>query len=285
MVVLEIYFMTQGINNLQILSTDRCRLGEGVQIDKTGEICGWVDIKSDRYFIKHGNFQEPRTYSGLIAPSKILSVDNSQVKVLHKLGISEINLSNGNIKNLVTFSTLLSSHRSNDGEIFPDGSIWYSRMGINEEFGMGSIWRWDANSGEDCVIEGMTIPNKILKHPTNDSVYFADSATGSIFVGDAPSLGSKMDSIETFAAFENSLGVPDGSCLDAMGNIWNCRWGAGLVIVLSPIGKIVDQIKLPVKYPTSCKLDSTETTLFVTSANPEETYDDFSGHTLKIEIA
>jgi len=276
--------MTLQINDLQVISTQRCLLGEGIQIDKSGEICSWVDIKSDLCFVKGNDIKRPMEYPGLVAPSKILGIDDIEMKVLHRFGISKINLSTGRITDLLTYSTLQNTHRSNDGEIFSDGSIWYSRMDMNEENGKGSIWRWNPNSSEECMIDGLTIPNTILKLPDSEEIYFADSASGTLFLAKISSLNSPLVDLKTFAIFDDVFGVPDGSCLDAFGNLWNCRWGAGMIIIVAPTGEIIEQIKLPVTYPTSCKLDPSGTNLFITSANPDNSGDEFSGHTLKLTL-
>ncbi|ASY11444.1 gluconolactonase [Candidatus Planktophila dulcis] len=277
--------MTLQIRDLQVLSAERCLLGEGIQIDISGEICSWVDIKSDLCFVKHSNQKVPKKYPGLVAPSKILSIDRLRMKVLHRFGISEVDLLTGEASKLLSDALLQSSHRSNDGEIFSDGSIWFSRMGLNEEFGEGSIWRWNLNSSEECMIDGLTIPNTILKLPDSEEIYFADSASGALFVAEISGLKSELINVRTFAIFNEKFGIPDGSCLDKNGNLWNCRWGAGLIIIVSPKGEMIDEIELPMKYPTSCKLDSTGKYLFITSANPDELADEFSGHTIRLEVA
>lgn len=260
-------------------------LGEGIQTNESGEVVSWVDIKSDLFFVKEKNSEKPIRCVGLTAPSRILSVGDFEVKVLHQFGISEIEFFTGRIRNLHTFSPPQQNLRSNDGEEFPDGSIWYSRMGLAEEQGMGSIWRWVPDSSENCIVDGLTIPNTILKLPNSNEIYFADSASGSLFVGEISPLNSELRNIRKFGELDASYGVPDGSCLDSAGNLWNCRWGAGKIVILSPSGKLIDWIELPVNFPTSCKLDSSEEFLFVTSANPENAGDLYSGHTLKLAVA
>lgn len=277
--------MTLPIRDLEIISSQRCVLGEGIQIDTSGEVISWVDIKSDLCFVKVKNIEKPIQCVGLTAPSRILGIGDLKVKVLHQFGISEIEFLNGRISNLLTFSPHQKNLRSNDGEEFPDGSIWYSRMGLAEEQGMGSIWRWMPDSSENRMVDGLTIPNTILKLPHSDEIYFADSASGSLFVGEISSFPSELRNIRKFGDLDNSYGVPDGSCLDSAGNLWNCRWGAGKIVILSPSGELIDWIELPMNYPTSCKLDSKEEFLFVTSANPENKKDPYSGHTLKLAVA
>ena len=67
------------------------------------------------YVFLGDRLDKPMEYLGLVAPSKILGIDDIEMKVLHRFGISKINLSTGRITDLLTYSTLQNTHRSNDG--------------------------------------------------------------------------------------------------------------------------------------------------------------------------
>nr|WP_269148932.1 SMP-30/gluconolactonase/LRE family protein [Ensifer adhaerens] len=68
------------------------------------------------------------------------------------------------------------------------------------------------------------------------------------------------------AGFER--GLPDGSCVDAEGFIWNCRVaGGGCVVRFAPDGRIDRVVDRPCSWPTSCVFSGSRfETLFVTSA-------------------
>ncbi len=63
-------------------------------------------------------------------------------------------------------------------------------------------------------------------------------------------------------------GLPDGSCMDAEGYLWNCRVVGGSCLVrLDGLGKIDRVIELPCSWPTSCAFGGAALdTLYVTSA-------------------
>lgn len=62
-------------------------------------------------------------------------------------------------------------------------------------------------------------------------------------------------------------GVPDGSCIDADGCLWNARFGGARVIRIAPDGSVDAEVALPVTNPTSCTFGGPEMpTPFVTSA-------------------
>ena len=70
-------------------------------------------------------------------------------------------------------------------------------------------------------------------------------------------------------------GVPDGSCVDAEGFVWNAVWEGYRVERWSPEGKLDRVIDVPVKKPTCCAFGGEDlATLFITSSRLGETDDD-----------
>ncbi|TIP37711.1 MAG: SMP-30/gluconolactonase/LRE family protein, partial [Mesorhizobium sp.] len=69
-----------------------------------------------------------------------------------------------------------------------------------------------------------------------------------------------------FTGFER--GLPDGSCLDAQGYVWNCRVVGGSCLArIGPEGRLDGIVELPCSWPTSCAFGGAGLdTLFVTSA-------------------
>ncbi len=63
-------------------------------------------------------------------------------------------------------------------------------------------------------------------------------------------------------------GYPDGSALDADGQLWNCRVAGGsCVACYSPSGVLARVVELPCSWPTSCTFGGAALdTLYVTSA-------------------
>jgi sugar lactone lactonase YvrE len=69
-----------------------------------------------------------------------------------------------------------------------------------------------------------------------------------------------------FGGFER--GLPDGSCMDADGYLWNCRVVGGSCLArIAPDGTLDRLVELPCSWPTSCAFGGDDLdTLFVTSA-------------------
>jgi sugar lactone lactonase YvrE len=62
-------------------------------------------------------------------------------------------------------------------------------------------------------------------------------------------------------------GVPDGLAVDAEGNVWSARWGAGAVICYDPSGRQRVRLEVPAPHSSSCCFggDRLEV-LYITSA-------------------
>jgi L-arabinonolactonase len=61
--------------------------------------------------------------------------------------------------------------------------------------------------------------------------------------------------------------VPDGTCTDAEGDIWNAEWEGYRVERRAPDGKLVQTVEIPVRKPTCCAFGGADLrTLYITSS-------------------
>lgn len=84
---------------------------------------------------------------------------------------------------------------------------------------------------ETLPLPRVAIPNSICFSPDGDTMYYCDSMQGRIFCCDYPSLNNQRVFVET-----EGEGAPDGSCVDAMGYLWNAEWGGHRVVRYRPDG-------------------------------------------------
>lgn len=166
-------------------------------------------------------------------------------------------------------------NRLNEGVVGPDGVFWVGTM-QNNIAQDGSPLDITANTGRlyrvtpqgqvvQLCDDRFGITNTFVW--SGDRLITADSIANRIFsYALDPETSSLSDRRTVLTDFER--GLPDGSCLDSEGYIWNCRVVDGSCLIrMSPEGKIDRVVELPCSWPTSCafggdKLD----TLYVTSA-------------------
>jgi sugar lactone lactonase YvrE len=170
----------------------------------------------------------------------------------------------------------LPDNRLNEGRVAPDGSFWVSTMqnNLNPD---GSPKDMDRNSGAAYRIDpsgaiSQLTPNEYgitntMGWTRDNRFLFADTLANEIYSFDYDPDAKRIASRKTIVkGFER--GLPDGSCLDADDNLWNCRVvGGAAVAQFSSEGKLRNLAELPVSWPTSCTFGGKDlATLYVTSA-------------------
>lgn len=168
----------------------------------------------------------------------------------------------------------LPGNRLNEGVVAPDGSFWVGTMD-NNLAPDGSPKAQTARSGAyyrlapDFSLTRLTpneygITNTMGWLPDGRFIT-ADTVSNTLYQFDAVAdgLSNRRVFVEGF-----ERGLPDGSCVDAEGYLWNCRVvGGSCVARFSPLGELDRLAELPCSWPTSCAFGGPDlTTLYVTSA-------------------
>jgi sugar lactone lactonase YvrE len=170
----------------------------------------------------------------------------------------------------------LPDNRLNEGRVAPDGSFWVSTMqnNLNPD---GSPKDMDRNSGAAYRIDPSGAITRLtpsdygitntMGWTRDDRFLFADTLANEIYAFDYDPAAKRISNRRTIVkGFER--GLPDGSCLDADDNLWNCRVvGGAAVAQFSADGELRNLAELPVSWPTSCTFGGRDlSTLYVTSA-------------------
>ena len=124
--------------------------------------------------------------------------------------------------------------RTGDGRCDRDGNFVFGTM--DDSFPakvIGKFHRLNAVtlSIETLPLPEVAIPNSICFSPDGGTMYYCDSMQHRIMCCDYPSLDHQRVFTET-----EGDGAPDGSCVDAMGYVWNAEWGGNRVVRYRPDG-------------------------------------------------
>ncbi len=182
----------------------------------------------------------------------------------------------GEFRTLAVPEPDLADNRLNEGRVAPDGSFWVATMqdNLNDDGSpremnrnSGAVYRIDAN-GECTALTPREYGVGNTMAWTDDGRFlFADTIKDTIYQFD---LGGDGRTLSDRRAFAGPLGrgLPDGSCLDRAGYLWNCRVAGGAAVArFSASGELDRLIDLPCSWPTSCAFGGEGVaTLFVTSA-------------------
>lgn len=152
--------------------------------------------------------------------------------------------------------------RFNDGKTDPQGRFWAGKMSSSYE---NSLFRLDS----DCSVRRMEskigISNGLGWSPDERMFYFTDSQAKTIYAYDFDAPTGAISNRRVFAVSE--AGFPDGLAIDVDGYIWSARWGGWKIVRYDPQGRIVQEVPVPVEFPTSCAFGGPERKdLYITSA-------------------
>lgn len=168
----------------------------------------------------------------------------------------------------------LPDNRLNEGRVAPDGSFWVGTMQNNLKAD-GTPKDMNRNSGaiyrvaSDGAVTQLTPREYGISNTmawTDDGRFlFADTLQNTIFV-----FALRKGRLEQRRVFHGPIdrGLPDGSCLDDQGHLWNCRVAGGAAVAcFNTDGELEELIDLPSTWPTSCTFGGPRLNrLYVTSA-------------------
>lgn len=229
----------------------RLDLAEGPQFDEETKVLWFVDITGKSWF-------EANLNSGVVVARQVQREISAIVRVrpgeflgLVKEGLAELNLEGG-CRILDGF--LGPSERMNDAKQDAAGRIWAGSMDVNFTRGRGKLFRFDENRNRTTILNNLSLPNGMGWSSDNETFYFIDSLNYVVWAFDYNLQRGEISNQREFYRFLPDEGIPDGMCVDTEGNLLIAMWGGGAIVVLSPEGKFIRSIELPVSKPTSCIL-------------------------------
>ena len=168
--------------------------------------------------------------------------------------------------------------RFNDGSIDSHGRFWAGTMNdplvVSSPKPEGYLFRLDPTKPKPTlrrIIANVTIPNGTGWSPDDKMMYFTDSPSRSITVFDFDASSGDITKGRVFfkvSKEEPEDAVPDGLCVDVDGYVWTALHGAGKVVRVNPLGKVVGEVKVPARSVTCPRLVGKE--LFITSSEEED---------------
>jgi sugar lactone lactonase YvrE len=166
--------------------------------------------------------------------------------------------------------------RLNEGVVAPDGSFWVGTMMNNIGPGdepsavtrdAGQLYRIDTGGAVTVLCGDRFGITNTMAWTANGRFVTADTLKNELYSYRWDRTTSRLDDRQLFfGGF--ARGLPDGSCMDADGHIWNCRVAGGSCLArIAPDGTLERVVELPCSWPTSCAFGGENfDTLFVTSA-------------------
>lgn len=253
-------------------------VGESPIWDPRTQCLHWVDIIGKKILTLKANALEPTITHTPDFPTALgLCESKDTAVVAFAGGLALWKIGTQNFSSFAKLDDEPKGNRLNEGAVAPDGSFWVGSMQTNLNPD-GSMRSMDRNSGAwysvwpdgstQCMSEHcFGITNTLVWDITRGRIIFGDSLAGILYYAAWPLTEGKLISFAPFSV-ERETGIPDGSCLDAEGYMWNARYGSGCLLRIAPDGHTDRKIGLPATNITACTFGGPNLgQLFVTSAS------------------
>ena len=133
----------------------------------------------------------------------------------------------------------------NGGVYFTDpGDAWRGQR-------CGALSRINEHGKAELLADGLEFSNGLDFSPDGRMLYVVESTTGRILRARVRDDGMLDDRLSEFVVFEGRVG-PDGIRFAANGDLYVTLFGHGEIAVVSPVGKVIDRLRIPGLFPTNC---------------------------------
>ncbi len=247
-----------------IVPARRCRLGEAPVWDETQARLYWSDIEAGFvYAWSVGDRRAEVIYQGEPVGGMVLT-DQGALALFRR---EDVVLLRGpsSLEPVRAFADA-GAVRFNDAVADSRGRTFAGTIGRTRR--SGGVFCFEPGGRVRGVVRGTGCSNGMAFSPDGKTFYWTCSTTRRILAFDFDAASGEVSRRRVLSRCAEDDGVPDGLCVDEEGMIWSARWGAGVVVRLSPRdGRMVSKFQLPAAYVTSCCFGGADrSTLFVTSA-------------------
>ena len=169
-----------------------------------------------------------------------------------------------------------STERFNDGKCDPQGRFWVGTIYEPRDPALAALYCFSQGALKKKA-DGITVSNGLAWSPDGRTQYWSDTKAHAIYAFDVDPATGDLHQRRTFASFAPKVpgaplddygGRPDGAAVDAEGCYWVAMFEGQRVLRLSPQGKLLREVRLPVRCPTMpCFGGADLKTLYITTAS------------------
>ncbi|MEY4415197.1 MAG: hypothetical protein RIQ53_2490 [Pseudomonadota bacterium] len=178
--------------------------------------------------------------------------------------------------------------RYNDGKVDPQGRFWCGTID-DARRPQAALFRHDAR-GTVRMAEGITTSNGLAFSPDGRTLYRSDTKAHQVLAHDFDGQDGSLSRQRLFAqwapradgqSLDDYGGRPDGAAVDAQGRYWVAMFEGGHIACLTPEGRVLGTLRLPVRCPTMCTFGGQDLrTLYITTARHGRPADELAAQPL-----
>jgi len=261
----------------------RCTLGEGIVWSPTLHSLLWTDIEKSTLWLHRPDRNETRRWSlpGRLGSCALCRSGRLLLGLAKSLAFADLAAARGSdlrVDPILPIEPDAVNTRINDGRTDRAGNFVFGTYNEKQDAPSGSFYQYSSRHGlRRLDVGGVVIPNSICFSLDGRTMYFCDSPTGRIRLGEYDAESASVANVREFVRFKEGNGLPDGSIVDSEGCLWNAVWGKGVVRRFDPQGTLMAEIPVPSKNLTCVVFggDALDQ-LYVTSSRQEMSEEELS---------
>ncbi|HAK34063.1 MAG TPA: SMP-30/gluconolactonase/LRE family protein [Pantoea sp.] len=180
--------------------------------------------------------------------------------------------------------------RFNDGRVDPWGNFWCGSLWEPQDKNGALLCRVTPSLELEVKARDIKISNGVAFSPDRRWMYHSDTPNEVLYRYPLDANG-EPGAREIFRQFDAAGGLPDGAAVDSEGFYWSAQFDGGRIVRIDPVSaQIVDEIALPVRWPTMVAFGGPDLkTLYITSSREDRTEEELarypqSGDILAVEV-
>jgi sugar lactone lactonase YvrE len=235
---------------IAVLSHIRSEVGEGPLWNEVNRTITWVDITGKNW---HRLSIDSGSAVTLSVPSMIGAVvetKNGEFYGAVKEGFARLDKDHDGFS--ITHNFLPTPERMNDAKADSKGRWWAGSNAIDFTSGAGRLHKLEPNGEVTVIEEGLTLPNGLGWSPDNRYFYLIDTFARNMYRYEFDIDNGSISNRSVFIQFKDDGSYPDGMCVSSDGTLFVAMWSGERIELITPEGKFLEPIIMPVKSPTSC---------------------------------
>jgi len=246
-------------------------LGEAPLWNQGEEKLYWVDIDAGIIHIFDPAAGEDRSIAagmkvGAAVPRSVEA--GGGLLLASEEGFCSLDPGTGQVEKIVHPEAGNEDTRFNDGKCDPAGRFWAGTMSYSRTRGAANLWCLDTDYTVTRRVSGVTVSNGLAWSLDEKKMYYIDSSEFAVVVFDYDKESGEISYPRPAVLVPQSIGKPDGMCIDAEGMLWIALFRGAAVSRWDPAtGELIELIEIPCRYVTSCAFGGSDLdTLYVTTA-------------------